>query len=116
MPNQKKGAQDVQKRLERAMREREAAKAAETSDNIVTQLTHESDGEPDLKEMARKLQERHAKEARSVNTNTIKDTLYIDEDIYTAFNALCLQRGDKKRYVNQALKDFVLKKTKELGI
>ena len=107
--------ESVQERLERMKREKEAAKAAEP-EKVVNQLTHESDGEPDLKEMARKLQERHQKEARSVNTNTIKDTLYIDEDIYNAFNALCLQRGDKKRYVNQALKDFILKKTKELGI
>lgn len=46
--------------------------------------------------------------------NYVKDTIYIERDIYEAFNALCLEYGDKKRYANQAFKDFVIKKHGEI--
>ena len=50
----------------------------------------------------------------SFKDNYVKDTIYIEKDIYEAFNALCLEYGDKKRFANQALRDFVIKKHEEI--
>lgn len=99
-------------RLERVKREKEATK----SHDLVSQLTHESTGETNLEEIARKLKARQAAEKKSAMTGAVKYTIYVDEDVATAFQALCLERGDQRRYVNQALREFVEKKAKELGL
>lgn len=104
-------------RIARMKREKEAAKEAEKGKtDIVSQLTHESDGEPDFAALAEKLKKRHEEEKTSVMAGTVKYTIYVDEPIATAFNSLCLKRGDQRRYINQALKDFVLKKSRELDL
>ena len=48
--------------------------------------------------------------------NTVKFTIYVDEDVASAFQALCIQRGDQRKYATQAFADFVEKKAKELGL
>lgn len=105
-------------RIARMKREKEAA--AETSkgatSDLVGQLTHTDDGEPDFAEIARKLEERQAAEKKGENEGYTKMTIYIRDDILAGFNALITKRGQQKEFANQAISDFVLKKIKELGI
>ena len=104
-------------RMERMKREREKAKERTgTGENLVGQLTHEDDGEPDFAEIARKLEERKALEAKGENAGHVKMTIYVREDIARSFNALITKRGQQKEFANLALADFVQKKTKELGL
>lgn len=116
MSNQK---ETVKEKLERLKREKEAAaaKAGETeSAGLISQLTHESSGEPDFAEIARRLEERKAQEAKGENEGYVKMTIYIREDIAASFNALITKRGQQKEFANQAFKDFVAKKIRELGL
>ena len=53
---------------------------------------------------------RHAVQKYMDNHNLIKMTVYVNDDIYAAFSNLCVQRGDKKRFFNEALEDFLKKK------
>ncbi len=114
----KEKKETTQERLERMKREREEAakKAGETDSQLVDQLTHKSDGEPNFAELAQKLQERQEQESKSENADHVKMTMYIRRDIYDAFNALITRRGQQKEFTNQALSDFVLKKAKELNL
>ena len=107
----------AQERLERMKREQEAARAAgDNKSDIVSQLTHESTGEPDFAELAKKLAERQATESKGENTDHVKMTIYVKQDIADAFNALITKRGQQKEFVNQALADFIQKKARELGL
>lgn len=81
---------------------------------VIQQIVHQEEDKPDFERIAQELQERHEEEKRSLNDKHIKDTIYIQEDIYKAFNALCTERGLKKVYVNEAIADFVQKKYREL--
>lgn len=112
MSNQESAAE----RLARMKAQQEAAKKGQGNKEIVEQLAHESTGEPDFAELAAKLQARNEKEKSSLLDGAVKYTIYVDEDIAAAFNALCLKRGDQRRFINQALAEFVKKKSKELGI
>lgn len=103
-------------RLERLKKEKEAAKVLNRETPLVEQLTHESDGEPDFSEIAKKLEERKSQEAKGENDNHVKLTIYIRKDIADAFNALITKRGQQKEYANQAFKDFIEKKVKELDL
>ncbi len=103
-------------RLERMKREKEAAKATAPTENLVEHLTHESDGDPDFTEIAKKLEERKAQEARGENVGHVKMTIYIEESLAKAFNALITKRGQQKEFANQAIRDFVEKKARELGL
>lgn len=109
-------SENAAERLARLKREREEASKNGQPSEIVNQLTHESAGEPDFSALAEKLKKRHEEEKVSALDGTVKYTIYVDTDIAEAFNALCLKRGDQRKYINQALSDFVLKKSKELGI
>ena len=107
----------AQERLQRMKREQEAARAAgDNKSDIVNQLTHESTGEPDFSELAKKLQERQSKEAKGENDDHVKLTIYVRRDIYDAFNALITKRGQQKEFTNQALADFIQKKARELNL
>lgn len=88
----------------------------ENATELVGQLTHESDGDPNFAEIAKKLEERKAAESRGENEGYVKMTIYVREDIAKAFNALITKRGQQKEFTNQALSDFVAKKIKELDI
>ena len=103
-------------RLERLKKEKEAAKVLNRETPLVEQLTHESNGETDFSEIAKKLEERKATEAKGENENHVKLTIYIRKDIADAFNALITKRGQQKEYANQAFKDFIEKKVKELDL
>ena len=103
-------------RLERLKKEKEAAKVLNREPQLAKQLTHESDGEPDFTEIAKKLEERKAQEAKGENDNHVKMTIYVREDLARSFNALITKRGQQKEFINQALQDFVQKKIKELGM
>ena len=89
-------------------------KNRESQAEMLAQMTEQKTDQPDFEAIAEELKERHIKEARSENFEHIKDTIYVQKDIYEAFNALCTKRGDKKKYTNQALAEFVAKKYKEL--
>lgn len=110
--------ESMTEKLTRMKRETEAAKAASSTDEkVINQLTHESDGEPDFAEIARKLQERkEQQDTGSKNAGYVKLTIYIEENLAQSFQALCTKRGDQKEYANQALADFVAKKVRELGM
>lgn len=103
-------------RLERLKKEKEAAKVLNRETPLVEQLTHESDGEPDFNAIAKKLEERKEREAKGENEGHVKLTIYIRKDIADAFNALITKRGQQKEYANQAFKDFIEKKVKELDL
>lgn len=104
-------------RIARMKREKEAA--AETSggtSEIVSQLTHETDGEPDFTELAKKLRDHMDGDPAPAQPKAVKYTLYIDEPVAQAFMALCVKRGDQRVYGTEALADFVKKKAREMGI
>lgn len=106
----------VQQRLERMKRDQEAMKANESSAAIIDQLTHESDGDQDFREIAKKLRERKEAESKGENEGYKKMTIYIREDIAASFNALTTKRGQQKEFANIAFADFVAKKARELGL
>lgn len=100
-------------RLNRMQREKE-----ESGDKreIVETLTHQDGGEANFSELAEKLGARKEKEKKSALDGTVKYTIYVDQKVAEAFDALCLKRGDQRRYGNEALAEFVMKKARELGI
>lgn len=104
-------------RLAKLKAEKEAAKATAANDtNIVSQLTHESAGEPDMSAIAAKLKQRQEEERTPELAGKVKYSIYVDADVAEAFQALCIKRGDQRRFANEAMRDFVLKKTRELGL
>lgn len=114
MSNQK---ESVQERLARLKREKEAAGEASTEKTeLVSQLVHEEDGEPDFSEIAKKLENLKAQVAKGENEGFVKMTIYIRKDIADSFNALITKRGQQKEFANQAFSDFVAKKVRELGL
>lgn len=108
----------VAEKLARLQRETgESASASPvTNDDLVAQLTHEDAGEPDFAEIAKKLEERKAQEAKGENEDHVKLTIYIRKDIADGFNALITKRGQQKAFANEAFADFIIKKSKELGL
>lgn len=114
-----KQKESVAERLARMQREKEeaAAKAgANDAPGLVSQLTHESDGSPDFSEIAEKLEQRKAHEPKSENDGHVKMTIYVREDLARSFAAICTKRGHQKEFINQAIADFIIKKSRELGI
>lgn len=105
-------------RIERLKREQQEAAAKEdhATDDMIAQLAHEDDGQPDFTEIAKKLEERKAQEAKGENEGYVKLTIYIREDIAASFNALITKRGQQKAFANEAFSDFVAKKIRELGL
>lgn len=109
--------ESVKEKLERFKRETgETTADPIVNDDLVAQLTHEDAGEPDFTEIAKKLEERKAQEAKGENDGYVKMTIYIREDIAASFNALITKRGQQKEFANAAFKDFVAKKVRELGL
>lgn len=103
---------DFKSRLENLQKDKEAIKS--NPGKVIGGIISQEQEAPDFAQIAEELQQRHAEEARSLNTGYVKDTIYIEENIYKAFNALCTERGMKKQLVNEALADFVQKKYREL--
>lgn len=114
-----KNKESVAEKLARLQRESgESATTAPVSDtDLVAQLTHEDAGEPDFAGIAEKLKGiKEAEKEPSFLEGTTKFTIYVDNDVAEAFKALCVNRGDQRRYATQAFADFVSKKVKELGL
>jgi len=109
-------------RIERLKREQEEAAAkgntiADANANLVEQLTHEEAGDPDFAAIADKLKANLDMEKEpSFLEGTTKFTIYVDNEVAEAFKALCVKRGDQRRYATQAFSDFIVKKMKELGL
>lgn len=110
--------QTVAERLEELKRQQEAVKSqnAHPKEELIEQLTHESDGGPDFTQIIEKLQQRKEEVAKGENEGYQKMTIYIRDDIADSFNALLTKRGDQKKFANIAFADFVKKKVKELGL
>lgn len=110
--------QTVAERLEELKRQQEAAKSQNIhqKEELIEQLTHESDGSPDFSQIVEKLQQRKEEVAKGENEGYQKMTIYIRDDIADSFNALLTKRGDQKKFANIAFADFVKKKVKELGL
>ena len=101
-------------KLNRIQQQKERLPQPSEKAELVNKILNQEEETIDMKAIAEALQEQR-EEQPGLNDGYRKDTLYIQEDLYEAFNALCVNRGDKKKFVNEALKDFVLKKYKELG-
>ena len=84
------------------------------SGKVISGIISQEQETPDFAKIAEELQQRHEQEKRSLNDSYVKDTIYIEENIYKAFNALCTERGMKKQLVNEALADYVKKRYREL--
>lgn len=108
----------VADKLARMQKETGVAGADQTNNaDLVEQLAHEDAGEPNLADIAEKLKERRAAETLPpFNERTKKVTFYLDADVADAFDAVCINRGDKQRYATQALREFTIKRAKELGL
>lgn len=109
--------ESAEERIARMKREREEAakKAAEEKSDLVGQLTHETNGEPDFAQLAEKLKSRKEEETPAA-TETVKFTIYIDKPVAEAFQALCVKRGDQRRFATEAFAEFVKRKVRELNI
>lgn len=86
---------------------------------LVGQLTHEATVGENFEELAQKLKERQRAErdpALSDPNKYVKYTIYVEKPVAEAFQALCLKRGDQRKHANQAIKEFVEKKARELGL
>lgn len=81
---------------------------------FVHKLVTQEEEPRSLEDIAKELQERREAEAVGENEGYVKDTIYIRKDIYEAFNALCLKRGDKKKHANAAFERYVLAEYKKI--
>ena len=90
--------------------------SVETPDKsgLVPKLLHQQEEPTDLSAIAEELQKHHEENAIGENEGYIKDTIYIREDLYKAFQALCLKRGDKKKHANAAYEQYILNEYKKL--
>lgn len=113
-----KHKETVAEKLARLQRESGEAAPADPTQNadLIEQLAHEDTGNPDFTEIAKKLEERKEREAKGENEGFVKLTIYIREDIAAGFNALITKRGQQKAFANEAFADFIIKKSKELGL
>ena len=109
-----KKTETAQERLRRQREEAELRKQTDGTD-LVGQLTHESDGEPDYAALAEQLKQRQAN-APAAKPDYVKFTIYIDRPVAEAFKALCTQVGDQRVFATEAFADFVKKKAREEGI
>ena len=104
-------------KMQRAKEESVAQGGTIEDSSLVDQLAHEDAGEPNFADIAEKLKERQdAEKEPSFLEGTTKFSIYVDNDVAEAFKALCVKRGDQRRYATQAFADFVAKKVKELGL
>lgn len=112
-----KDALDRIEQMRRAKEEAAAQGGTIEGSNLVEQLAHEDTGAPDFAAIAKKLNEsKEAEKKPSFIEGTTKFTIYVDNDVAEAFKALCVDRGDQRRYATEAFSDFIIKKAKERGL
>lgn len=103
----------INDRLSNIQQSKETIGNGDRSELVDKLVTHEVET-IDMAAIAEALQQQRTEEPVGANDGYTKDTLYIENDLFRAFNALCVKRGDKKRFANEAIRDFVLKKFREL--
>lgn len=81
---------------------------------VIDEFIGNKDEVSQMAQIAEALKKQKEQEQSSLNENYVKDTIYIQQDIHAAFNALCIKQGDKKKYANEAFRDFVMKKYKQM--
>lgn len=112
-----KDALDRIEQMRRAKEEAAAQGGTFEDSGLVEQLAHEESGKPDFAAIAEKLKENQGAEKKpSFLEGTTKFTIYVDNDVAEAFKALCVDRGDQRRYATEAFSDFIIKKAKERGL
>lgn len=89
-------------------------KQLQAQSEMRSQMTEQKDDTPDLAAIAEEFKKRHEEKATGANDGYTKDTIYIEDALYEAMQALCLTRGDKKHHVNNAYRDYILKMHKQL--
>lgn len=94
--------------------QREKNDVPPTNGGLVPKLLHQQEEQTDLSAIAEELKKRHEAEAVGENEGYIKDTIYIRADLYKAFQALCLKRGDKKKHANAAYEQYILNEYKKI--
>ena len=102
---EKEGMNELDKKLQK-LKEKKDLKPTGAS-TLAEEFTHEK--EKSFAQIAEDLKARKVEMSRTKNDDYVKDTIYIRKDIYEAFNALCIKQGDKKKFTNEALMDYVLK-------
>lgn len=116
MSNPKNRVADKLAQMQKETGEARTADPIHNAD-LVEQLAHEEAGEPDFAAIADKLKANlDAEKEPSFLEGTTKFTIYVDNDVAEAFKALCVKRGDQRRYATQAFSDFVIKKMQEMGL
>ena len=100
---------DLDEKLERLKGKKDGNKT-----EVMDEFTGRKDEASQMSQIAEALKKQKEKEKNSLNDDYVKDTIYIQRDIYEAFNALCIKQGDKKRLANEAFRDFVLKKYNQM--
>lgn len=104
----------LNKRLEEMRKKANENEGGNKPASVIDGIVSQEEKKTDFEKIAQELQERHQREAVGANEDYVKDTLYIQKDIYKAFNALCVKRGDKKHHVNAALAEYVEKEYKRI--
>ena len=104
----------INERLSSLQQEKEHFTKPGEKVELVNKIMNQEKEVKTLDDIARELQERRETEAVGENDGYVKDTIYIRKDIYDAFNALCLKRGDKKKHANAALERYVLEQYRKI--
>lgn len=102
--------EEINKRLEAMKKNNESG--TNPAGRVIDGITRQEEEKTDFEKIAQELEERKRKESVGLNDDYVKDTIYIQKDLYKAFNALCIKRGDKKHHVNRAISEYVQKEYK----
>lgn len=82
----------------------EVKKKAYTIDDVAKDDPQEVDFAAIAAELEQQEEEQHGE-----NFGYVKTTLYLEEDVFKAFQRLTTGRGEKKKAANAAISDWVLK-------
>ena len=104
---------DQLKRLAETKQKNEQRQTA-AQQEMMAQMTEQKEDTLDLVAIAEEFKRRNEELATGANEGFTKDTIYIEDSLYIAMQALCLSRGDKKKHVNNAYRDYILKMHKQL--
>lgn len=102
------------KELDEKLERLKASKKDETKNDMVDEFTGTKDMADQMKQIAAQLKKQKEEKQSSLNDDYVKDTIYIERNIYEAFNALCIKQGDKKKFANEAFADYVMKRYNQM--
>jgi hypothetical protein len=74
----------------------------------IEDVTKDEPQEVDFAAIAAEL-EQQEEEVPGLNDGFVKTTLYLEENVFKAFQRLTTGRGEKKKAANEAISDWVLK-------